>query len=370
MKVCHVTSVHPVYDTRIFHKECSSLAAYGYDVYLLAINADDEITTNGVRIIGVPYKGKNRLGRMFFAVNRIYKKALEINADVYHLHDPELLRIALKLKKKGKNVIFDSHEFYGLQILEKEYLIKPFRSLMAKIYMSIEAYVCNKIDAVIQVTTLNGYNYFHNRSKKNVFITNVPILDSSKNNINNQIKRNSVIYVGGLTHQRGITTLVKVASYTDTCIELVGTFSPDNYKNKLRTLKGYEKIKHLGYIEKNKILDVVKGCVAGISTLLNVGQYPRLDTLPTKVYEYLFAGIPVIISDTVYNRTFIQKYQCGILVNPENPKEIADAINYLAANPKLANEMGERGRKCVLNEFNWQVEENKLINLYKNLKLD
>ena len=103
-KVCHITSAHPDGDVRIFHKECVSLAEEGYDVSLVIPNTESRID-KGVNIVSFIYEPSSRISRFTKSVNLAYKKAIEVNADIYHLHDPELLRIAVKLKKKGKKVI-------------------------------------------------------------------------------------------------------------------------------------------------------------------------------------------------------------------------------------------------------------------------
>ena len=70
-KVCHVTSVHPRYDVRIFHKQCKSLSNHGFDVTLL-VNDDlqDEII-DGIKIISTHWKPKNRCERVLFLKKRI-----------------------------------------------------------------------------------------------------------------------------------------------------------------------------------------------------------------------------------------------------------------------------------------------------------
>ena len=102
-KVAHLSSAHNDMDVRIFHKECSTLANLGmensidFEVHLV-LNGVQERVENNVTIHSVaPCAG--RLKRMWKTVNEVYQKAKEIDADVYHLHDPELLRVALKLKR-------------------------------------------------------------------------------------------------------------------------------------------------------------------------------------------------------------------------------------------------------------------------------
>ena len=81
---------------------------------------------------------KSRLKRILFFTKKIYKAALKLDSDIYHIHDPELLPTAAKLAKRGKIVIFDSHENVTGQIEEKTYIPKLFRKIIAKVYSVFE----------------------------------------------------------------------------------------------------------------------------------------------------------------------------------------------------------------------------------------
>lgn len=135
MKICHVTSAHNTDDVRIYKKECLSLAKRkNYEVFL--VGEGKSITLNGVNVIGVGEKPKMRLKRMMFFASKTIRHALALDADLYHLHDPELLRYALRLKRAGKKVIFDSHENILDSIDEKVYMPLLIRKI-AKFYYKI-----------------------------------------------------------------------------------------------------------------------------------------------------------------------------------------------------------------------------------------
>ena len=206
-KVCHITNVHDNNDNRVFYKECCSLAKAGYDVFLLAKGESRE--QDKVHVIGFGDKYKSRKQRSFDFVNDLYKKALKLDADIYHLHDPELLRIALKLKRKGKKVIFDSHENYTAQILLKDYIPKCLRKGISKLYHLYETHVVRNIDAVIFPCTINGKNIFDGRSKATFFVGNEPRLEEFDASMEPDLSSNNVIYVGTLSWARGIKELVQ-----------------------------------------------------------------------------------------------------------------------------------------------------------------
>jgi len=109
IKVCHITTVHPAKDVRIFYKECVSLAKAGFEVTLLVLNGVSE-QVNGVNIVGIQHPFKGRIDRIRNAPHIALIAAIKIDADIYHFHDPEFLRVALQLKKTGKKVIYDVHE--------------------------------------------------------------------------------------------------------------------------------------------------------------------------------------------------------------------------------------------------------------------
>ena len=175
VKVCHITSVHPVEDVRIFQKECVSLAKAGYDVYL--VQQGESYEKNGVHIVGFGPPATNRFRRILFTARKAYQKALETDADVYHLHDPELLPYGMKLKKRGKKVIFDSHEMYRTMLKYKHYLPKWASWLLAGCYGRYEDYVLRHIDGLIFPAFLNGRNPFEGKCRHLAIINNVPRLE-------------------------------------------------------------------------------------------------------------------------------------------------------------------------------------------------
>jgi len=82
----------------------------------------------------------------------------------------------------------------------------------------------------------------------------------------------------------------------------------------------------------------------GISLIQDVGQYSKVDNLPTKVYEYMGAGLPVITSDFPYMKSIIEKYECGICVKTNDLNAVADAVKYLQNNAEMAKKWAKMVR--------------------------
>lgn len=362
-----MTSAHNSDDIRIFHKECASLAKAGYDTYLVAKGESRE--EKGVHVVGVGPAPGSRLKRMALFSNMIYRRALAIDADIYHFHDPELLPYGLKLKKAGKKVIFDSHERYVEQIKAKPYLSKYLRGFISFLYGRYENWVLNLIDAVIFPCTLGGVHPFHGKCGRTETLDNYPLLDEFYKYYDPSVckKPRSICYIGSLTHNRGITSLVSAMEKTDGMLFLAGKFSPLDYRDFLSKLSGWSKVCYLGSLSRDRVRDLLLDTQLGASAILNVGQYNKYDNLPTKAYEYMSLGLPVILTKAPYNESINQKYRFGICVNPEDPEELASAINYLFSHPQEVMQMGLNGRQAVKQEFNWATQEKKLLELYDKM---
>lgn len=364
-KICHLTSAHPWEDIRIFHKECSSLAKNtSYDVFLVSGKGAD-VSKNDVRVYGVESAADSgRFSRMRATVNAVYSKALELDADLYHIHDPELLRIAIKLKRKGKKVVYDAHEDLPRQILGKYWIPKWLRKVASVIFERYENWVVKKMDAVVAATPFIKTR-FGKINPNTIDVNNYPILSVCEVKPSNGLG-NYVCYAGGITANRGILSLVQAMDLLpDVQLKLAGIYSPETFRDELVSEKGWSSVQELGYIGRSEVKSLIKHSIAGIVTLKPLPNY--LDSLPIKMFEYMYEGIPVIASNFPYWRTIIENDGVGLCVNPDSPEEIADAIKVFMNDPLLREKMGKRGREMVLQKYNWGIEERKLMDLYRKL---
>lgn len=363
MKIAHLTSVHSRHDTRIFLKMCASLASHGHQIALVVADGKSDELNNGVRIFDAG-ASTGRFDRIRNAPGRVLAKALALNADLYHLHDPELIPVGLTIKRLGHRVVFDSHEDVPKQMLSKPYLNKPALWFISKAISIYEAWACAKLDGVIAATPFICKKFL-SINDNTVDINNFPMLGELATGAEWGNKQAEVCYVGGIAKIRGILEVCQAMSLVQTKarLNLCGGFSEPDVEQSVKAMLGWQQVNEFGFVDRLGVRDVLSRSVAGLVTFHPVPNH--IDAQPNKMFEYMSAGIPVIASDFPLWREIIQGNSCGLLVDPTDPGAIAKAIDYLVCNPVEAQLMGDNGRKAVNERYNWAIEEQKLFAFYE-----
>ncbi|WNB92685.1 glycosyltransferase [Bacillus sp. NEB1478] len=370
-KIVHISTVHHPFDPRIFHKECRSLHDEGFDVTLIITEHPDltEKAYYPFKIITLP-KVKNRFTRIFKSSFLAYKQAKRLEADVYHFHDPELIIIGNLLKNNKNTVIYDIHEDYETSIRQKTYLSKPLAKIMSKIYRFIEKRFTKSFEIVL------AEKYYSEKFPNGVHILNYPIIEN--NDFQNEIKTQTttdkyeLIYTGNVTKDRG--------ALIHGSLPLIDKKIHVNFVGKCSGELAEEIYTTAGNAKENIVIDGINSFVpreiinekyqegkwlAGLALFPPTEHYTKKEL--TKFFEYMNVGLPIICSDFPVWKSFVEKYGCGIAVDPFNKEEIKKAITYLAENPAQAREMGLRGQEAVQKDLSWNSQSLKLINLYKSV---
>lgn len=367
--VCHVTSAHSRYDTRIFHKECKSLLKNGYEVSLIVNDDKNNEIIEGINIVSTHFNAKSRFQRMFLSLKRMKKAIITINAEVYHLHDPELLLVVPFLKKHNKKVIFDSHEDYISTIELKRWIPRFLRKIVKITYGCYEKHILKKIDGAVVC-----YHWTYDRYKKYcnnlTLVFNFPLVENVKN-YNIKYDSNIIAYAGNISEQWNHHNLISALNITNIKHRLIlaGNIN-QNYREKLESINGWDKTDYIGKLPLEEVYKKVYEISSlGVALLDYIPQckYVIGNLSNTKLFEFMAFGLPVVCTDFELWKQIIESEKCGICVNPRNITEIADAIDLISGNPVIAKQMGENGQKAILKKYNWSIESEKLFQIYKNL---
>ncbi len=368
--VCHISTVHKLIDNRILYKECSSLAANGFNTYLI-INAEQTQTINNVKII--PLKERGRLHRITVKQISALLKALETEASVFHLHDPELIPMGIFLKALNKKVIFDFHELVYFQIEDKDYLNPTTKKIAKSLYKAFERVAVSQFDGLILAE--DGYReYFEtnyrNRFDKIRFIRNYPRISVLEKIKPHPYPKNKpvVAYLGDLTYIRGILHMLKAVELLKGKVEfmLIGKWGSREIEEKAKREKGWQYTNYLGFLPPETAYSYLKNADIALALVHPVKNH--MTSRLVKIFEYMGLGIPALLSDFQYWRESFKDY-C-FYTDPLNPEKIAASISNMLENKKETEEKAQKAKQFVLSNFSWENEEKKLLNFYEKILSD
>jgi len=344
------------------------LAAEGYEVSLVVADGLGDEEKDGIKIYDVG-KPKNRIERILNTTKEVRKKAIVLDAAIYHFHDPELLFVGKLLIQKGKKVIFDIHENVREQIMIKEWLPYPFRKLISWCYNKIESNICRKLSALIvpqpiMVQKFAAYN-------PNTFLVeNFPFFSGSSFNSDktNVSSKTICFHPGSLMEDRGLVNMINSFEHLNFNYELhLAGAIQDEMLDYCQKLKGWEKTIFHGKIHFNEVLGLYKKTAIGLILYNNVGQYYL--SYAVKLFEYMSYGIPVIMPNFGEWVGFNGENKCGINIDPTDSEGVAKAIEFLSNNPEKAAEMGKNGYDAIANKYNWDNAFSRLTKCYQTIRI-
>ncbi len=357
-KIVHLTSVHARYDQRIFRKECRGLARKGVEVILIVADGKGDVTTDGVRIFSVPAP-LNRVDRLINGSQRILRKAMGFDADIYHIHDPELLIVGLLLRVQGRRVVFDMHEDAVVQIKIKPYLNRVQQVLFSSLYGALEAFAIRRLSGLVAATDGLVAKYGH-LSKRSAAVPNYVDTFLFPERVPS-FERAVIFHPGALNRARGLENMVALARCLPRGSELLlaGPLAA-GYDQ-----KSLEPARYLGVLDERATLETYGRSNIGVILYNAVGQYGGATAV--KAYEYMAAAMPIIMPDHGEWPEFNRRVQCGLNVTVDDPESVKNAVDWMLANPIRAAELGLNGRKYVLENCDWKSSLGALVKLYDDV---
>lgn len=373
-KVCIVSSVHIALDNRVFYREARSLQRAGYEITLVAVHDRDEIK-EGIQILGVPRVARRSRPLLWVTLLR---RALSTPADVFHFHDPELLLLGFGLRLfTGKPTIYDVHEANADFLVVKDDIPAWLRMPLAWLLRRVEPGLARLQSGLIFADDEVAKAFKRVRRPKTTLF-NYParsFLDQAAAAISHIGQRAPVVlHLGG--HKRGRGPWLMIDAFRQVLnvipeakLFLVGPFTPASLEGDARakiaqygmeqavTITGRVPFEQIGsYLEQAAV-----GWVAWEPIPKNQKN------IPTKLFEYMAYGIPIVSSDLSPIRPFVENGENGYLVTADDPQAHARAILNLLRQPQVALAMGQKGQELVRTRYNWDEMERRLLALYQEL---
>lgn len=392
IKVAHLTSHHNILDNRIFYRECRSLAVAGYDVVLVAPHERDEIR-DGIRVLGVP-RHRNRFTRVTATAFQVVHRALRERPAIIHFHDPELIPWGLLLRLFGKTVIYDVHEDFTQAAGVRPWVPDRLRPLVAR-FSDFTAWLARRSLAIVIAE-----RYYERRFPGATKVLNYPHVERSvalqaiERRPEARPGRIRLLYIGNVTWSRGAFIHAELAQRLPGCEILISGSSTAAMADEIRQRSGDATLGFVSvdgavswekrstrpaeavstiildgagfYVPHERMLAALgEEWTAGIAVFPYTPHYYEKEL--TKFFEYMAAGLPLVLSDFPNWRALSAVRGAGLCVDPKDWDAIIGAVRWLHEHPKEATVMGLNGRKAVQESFNWQSQADNLLDLYASL---
>lgn len=371
MKICMITSTHVADDGRIFHREATTLARAGHDVTLIAV-ASEPYEQNGIQVVPIQHQTK-RIMRFLFGWYGLCHQALEISADVYHIHDPDLIPAAMLIKRKTQaRIIYDVHEDFPDYVLLKEWIPSIWKPLVRRFTIWLESCADHYFDGII--TADDAVMQRFQEAPFREVIYNYPRLDLFKQTGVDFETCYDIILAGGigdyLLNFVGQTARALNAIRPNHKWCLLGHLGPVGGKSSAeRVLASYGVANNVEVVDRvphECVYEYLKKSRLGAIILPDMAKFHR--NIPTKLFEYFACQIPVVSIDLPTTRRFLEVIDERMLAPADNPDMFADAIDFMLSNPSIARSWANEGYDLVLREWNWGAMESRLLMIYEGIE--
>ncbi len=370
-RITILSSVHQALDNRVFYREARTLAGAGYDVTLVAVHDRDE-ERDGMHIRALPRVARSRRPLLWQALARL---AVESGADVFHIHDPELLLLTPYLRRKtGRPTIYDIHEANADFIAVKDYLPAPIRRPLSTTFRLLEPRLARGESGLIFADDAIAADFSTFPGPK-ATLFNFPGDDLIRQGapVEPTGERQPVIlYLGGLERNRGSALMIEAfaqvaARLPAARLLIVGHFMPPELEAEVRAAAAArgigEAVEMTGRVPFAAIGDFLRRAAVGWVPWQPVAKNRK--NIPTKLFEYMAFGLPVVSSDLPSTRPFVTDGENGRLVAAGDPAAHAAALLELLTDAPKAARMGQAGQRLVATQFNWAAMEGRLLGLYE-----
>lgn len=378
-----VCFLHPLDDTRVYWRQCLSLAKSGYSILLFGRAPAKppesllEELPDGSQLVLLPQRDRNSARghwNNFITFIRFIRWLRASDSKVYHCHEPQALIAALMAGcHRRAKVIYDVHEYQPESFARR---FGVFRGLAFRVFFALERWYSRRADIIVTVNQelVERYESFQ---LKTILLPNYPTdnfeyLPSRTPCRDGQLR---MVYQGVIARKRGVFECIDVLrALKDQGIParltLIGKTSPAALETALKQycqdLGLQDLVDFAGYLSQDELREALSQADIGLALLdPTVEHYKK--TLPLKFMDYLQAGLPVLVSDLETMAHYVNRYQCGLVLPPGSIDTFVQGNRSFFDPANLGRNLSEKARGCYLECFRWESVEPRFLTLYQNV---
>lgn len=363
-RVVHLTTVHQARDNRIHNKECQALLDAGFDVILVAHAVEDEPAGRPPLVALTAHRG--RFARVVSGQWQSWQVLQRLRPRLVHIHDPELVPMTwLWARLHRAKAIFDAHEDLVAQVSTKPYLPELVRPLVRLLARGLVVAANHGMDAVIAATDDVAGGFAHPRT---VVVRNYPWLKDYPP-VEARPVPGRVAYVGDLTEERRLSFMIEVvrrARQSRPEVHLVLAGRPlGSAQSVLDRISEPGLVDHRGLLRPAEVPGVLASASVGLIFLDPLPNYTR--SLPTKLFEYMAAGVPFLASDFPFWRQEFEPWDAGRFTDSTDVDVAAAALVEMLDDAEARARMGRNGRLAIEQGLNFESQAPALVELARDL---
>lgn len=375
--ICFLSAMHPARDKRVFDKEARSLSNAGFEVTHLCPGTDDQKGYHdGVEILTYQ-RPKNILGRLK-QIYVLYQLAKEVDADAYHCNEVDSwgIGVALKILRK-KKCVFDVHEHYPSTFAESRFP-KWSRGFVAGFVRSVFSLFTPFTDNIVLAKESVSED-FKMAGDKKVLVRNytpkasLTLSNNARPTLKAKTDGFTLIHLGLFNKLRGWPQALEALTLLDNpkvTLKVIGEINDgthDEFLTQCEVLNLTSQVEVLDWMPFAQAFEHLQKADIGL-ILFQPNTLNHVYAMPHKMFDYMAAEIAVILPDfAVEVAPIVKDTQCGLLVDPSSPKDIAEKIQIMISDPEALQAFGQKGKAAVQDRYNWEAEVERLINMYKKM---
>lgn len=365
-------------------QEAKCLINDGYEVLVLGFSnktKEKYFSVEGVNVVSFYLDDSRKGAAIFSRIWSAVKMILSINlfilkykADVYHAHNFHVLAACFISAKFHKaKLVYDTHESWTIHKNKKFHPEHITAFIIEKLFL-------HKPTGFITVNEMVADYYYQKYSVNNAVIlyNNRPLIplqkfDLIRKDLALSKETKIALFVGGFWPTgRPLLEIIESGRYTqdNIAIVLIG-YGSKSFIQKMNDLINHLNLQKKVFILPAKnpgdVMNYVMSADIGLNLIKRESRAQDFQS-PWKLFEYCMGGLAIISTDLPFHKKVYAKHEIGILCDTNNsPESIADSINSMLSDEQKMHTYKINARKAAEEEYNWPVQEKKLLNLYRKI---